>query len=283
MYNLLTNIAAQRSDVELMIHIGNLEEGLQAILDNRDKRIDAIISRGGTTEVIRRSCSIPVCDITPSAYDILRTIRLAQGMSERFAVIGFPSISEPTRMLCEILQYDCQVITIHSEEECNRSLQQLKDDGIRIIVGDTIFMMVFMLFGMRLFVSVLKIPKNFLLPVIIVLCGIGAIGNSNNVFDTYSMVAFGLMSYLLIKSKIPTVPMILGFILGPMFEENLRRVSQLSSSESLFSHPISCVFIVVTVIVVIFSVRANRKDALRAQQEELAQMAKLKAARNDGE
>lgn len=41
--------------------------------------------------------------------------------------------------------------------------------------------------------------------------------------------------------------------------------------------------IVVTVIVVIFSVRANRKDALRAQQEELAQMAKLKAARNDGE
>ena len=68
-----------------------------------------------------------------------------------------------------------------------------------------------------------------------------------------------------------------------MFEENLRRVSQLSSSESLFSHPISCVFIVVTVIVVIFSVRANRKDALRAQQEELAQMAKLKAARNDGE
>lgn len=41
--------------------------------------------------------------------------------------------------------------------------------------------------------------------------------------------------------------------------------------------------IVVTVIVVIFSVRANRKDALRAQQEELAQMAKLKVARNDGE
>ena len=149
MYNLLTNIAAQRSDVELMIHIGNLEEGLQAILDNRDKRIDAIISRGGTTEVIRRSCSIPVCDITPSAYDILRTIRLAQGMSERFAVIGFPSISEPTRMLCEILQYDCQVITIHSEEECNRSLQQLKDDGIRIIVGDTIAVDCCKKYGMR--------------------------------------------------------------------------------------------------------------------------------------
>lgn len=149
MYNLLTNIAAQRSDVELTIHIGNLEESLQAILDNRDKRIDAIISRGGTTEMIRRSCSIPVCDITPSVYDILRTIRLAQGMSERFAVVGFPTMSEPTRMLCEIMQYDCQVITIHSEEECNESLRRLRDDGIRIIAGDTISVDCCKKYGMR--------------------------------------------------------------------------------------------------------------------------------------
>ena len=62
--------------------------------------------------------------------------------------------------------------------------------------------MLFMLLGMRFFVSVLKIPKNFLLPVVVVLCGIGAIGNANMLFDTYCMVAFGLMSYLLIKSKV---------------------------------------------------------------------------------
>ena len=77
-----------------------------------------------------------------------------------------------------------------------------------------IFMMLFMLLGMRFFVTVLKVPKNFLLPVVVVLCAIGAIGNANMIFDTYCMVGFGLMSYLLIKSKVPTVPMILGFIAG---------------------------------------------------------------------
>ncbi len=128
-----------------------------------------------------------------------------------------------------------------------------------------IFMMLFMLLGMRFFVTVLKVPKNFLLPVVVVLCAIGAIGNANMIFDTYCMVGFGLMSYLLIKSKVPTVPMILGFILGPTFEQNLRRVSQLTSSDPFWNHPIFCVLIIATVFVVIFSARANIKDAQRAQ------------------
>ena len=104
------------------------------------------------------------------------------------------------------------------------------------------------------------------------LCAIGAIGNANMLFDTYCMVGFGLMSYLLIKSKVPTVPMILGFILGPTFEQNLRRVSQLTSSDPFWNHPIFCVLIIATVFVVIFSVRSNMKDAKRAEQAELEAM-----------
>lgn len=133
-----------------------------------------------------------------------------------------------------------------------------------------IFMMLFMLLGMKFFVSVLKVPKNYLLPIVIVLCGIGAIGNANMLFDTYAMVGFGLMAYLLIKAKIPTVPMILGFILGPTFETNLRRVSQLASSDPFTNHPIFCFFIAATVLVVIFSVRSNLKDAKRAEAAEKA-------------
>ena len=142
------------------------------------------------------------------------------------------------------------------------------------MVLSAIFMMLFMLLGMRFFVSVLKVPKNYLLPVVVVLCAIGAIGNANMLFDTYCMVGFGLMSYLLIKSKIPTVPMILGFILGPTFEQNLRRVSQLASSDPFWNHPIFCVLIIATVFVVIFSVRSNLKDAKRAEQAELEAMQK---------
>lgn len=140
------------------------------------------------------------------------------------------------------------------------------------MVLSAIFMMLFMLLGMRFFVTVLKVPKNFLLPVVVVLCGIGAIGNANLLFDTYCMVGFGLMSYLLIKAKVPTVPMILGFILGPTFEENLRRVSQLASSDPFWAHPIFCVLIIATVFVVIFSVRSNLKEAKRVEAAELAEM-----------
>lgn len=138
MYHLMTNIAAQRSDVELLIHMGNLDDGLKAVLDNRDNNIDAILSRGGTAETIRRHSDIPVCDIIPSVYDILRTIRLAQGMSESFAVVGFPSLTTPADMLRDIMQFDFTVHTIHSAEECEQRLRELREQGSRIIVGDTI-------------------------------------------------------------------------------------------------------------------------------------------------
>jgi len=86
------------------------------------------------------------------------------------------------------------------------------------------------------------------------------------------------MSYLLIKSKIPTVPMLLGFILGPTFEQNLRRVSQLASSDPFYHHSIFCVLIAATVVVVIFSVRANLKDAKKADLAEAEAMKKSQTA-----
>ncbi len=138
MYHLMTNIAAQRSDVELIIQSGNLDTGLKAALENRDSGFDAIISRGGTAEAIRSRVDIPICDIVPSAYDILRTIRLAQGMGDSFAILGYPSITHPAEMLCEIMQFRVPVITIRSPQECREKLCELRDSGTRIIVGDMI-------------------------------------------------------------------------------------------------------------------------------------------------
>lgn len=139
MYNLMTNIAAQRSDVELIIHMGNLEDGLKAVLENRDNNIDAVISRGGTAETIRAHCGdIPACDIIPSVYDVLRTIRLAQSMSDKLAVVGFPSITKSADMLRDIMQYDFKVRTIHSSAECETCLQELRDEGVQVIAGDMI-------------------------------------------------------------------------------------------------------------------------------------------------
>ena len=137
MYHLMTNIAAQRGDVELVIQSGNLDDGLKTALDNR-RGIDAVISRGGTADALRGHMDIPICDIVPSAYDILRTIRLAQGMDDDFAIVGYPSITHPAEKLCEIMQFSIPTVTIRSPQECRERLSALRDKGTRIIVGDMI-------------------------------------------------------------------------------------------------------------------------------------------------
>lgn len=149
MYHLMTNIAAQRSDVELIIQSGNLEDGLKTALDNRQRGIDAVISRGGTADALRGHMDIPICDIVPSAYDILRTIRLAQGMGDDFAIVGYPSITHPAEKLCEIMQFRIPSVTIRSRQECRERLAALRDGGTRIIVGDMISTMCASEFGMH--------------------------------------------------------------------------------------------------------------------------------------
>ncbi|MBQ9421037.1 MAG: PrpR N-terminal domain-containing protein [Lachnospiraceae bacterium] len=136
MRDLLDNIAAARSDVELMVHQGNLNEGLKVVRDKMKGSVDAILSRGCTTELIRENVSILTYDIAPSVYDILRIIRTAQETGEKYAVVGYQSITQSAKMLRNIIQYDFRVCTIHSEEECLENLNLLKSEGFQLIVGD---------------------------------------------------------------------------------------------------------------------------------------------------
>ncbi|MDO4961157.1 MAG: PrpR N-terminal domain-containing protein [Eubacteriales bacterium] len=136
MRDLVENIAARRSDIELLVHQGNLEEGLKIAVNQRDNSIDAIISRGCTTEIIRENVSQLTTDIAPSVYDILRVIRTANETGEKFAVVGYTSITKAAKMLRNIIQYDFRVCTIHSQEECLENVSLLKNEGFQLIVGD---------------------------------------------------------------------------------------------------------------------------------------------------
>lgn len=110
---------------------------------------------------------------------------------------------------------------------------------------------------MKGFIKVLKVPKQFLLPVVIILCCIGAFGNSNRIFDIWGVLIFGLLGYLMSKSKLPLPPIILGFILGPIFETNFRRASQylVMNPWEWMNHPIAIVFIIVTILGLWMSLR----------------------------
>lgn len=127
------------------------------------------------------------------------------------------------------------------------------------------------LFGIRVFIRVLTVPKYFLLPIIMELCAIGAFGNSNRIFDVYSIMAFGVLGYAMVKTHIPSVPVIMGVILGPIFEMNFRRVMQLTGTgEGLLDHPIAAVLTAIAVAALIFSFVMNRREAKKlaaAEQE----------------
>ncbi len=136
--------------------------------------------------------------------------------------------------------------------------------GIFVALGIAAVAMLFIeLFGIRVFLRVLKIPKYLLMPVIIALCVVGAFGNANRLFDVWCVIMFGTIGFFMLKAGIPHVPMILGFILGPIFELNLRRAVahyQINPME-VFSHPIAIGFCVVTIVVVIYSLIRQRKEA----------------------
>jgi putative tricarboxylic transport membrane protein len=104
--------------------------------------------------------------------------------------------------------------------------------------------------GIRIFVKLLQIPKNILLSVIVCLCVVGAFATNNRVFDVQSMIIFGIIGYVLAKAKIPLPPIILGFILGPILETNLRRGLMLSSGSffPFLTKPISAVFLLLALL-----------------------------------
>ena len=115
-------------------------------------------------------------------------------------------------------------------------------------------------FGIRMFVRLLKIPKSYILPVIITLCMVGAFSLNNRIFDAISILIFAVIGYWLYKFEYPMPPFILGFILSPIIEINFRRgliISQGSYLEFL-QRPLSAAFIVLTLVSFAFMVFRRR-------------------------
>ncbi len=92
--------------------------------------------------------------------------------------------------------------------------------AIYLIIGlSSLFMLFFMLFGIKGFVKVLSAPQNLLMPIILCMCCVGAFGCSNRMFDVWCLLYFGLIAVVIRAMKLPIMPVAIGFILGPIFEK----------------------------------------------------------------
>ena len=118
-----------------------------------------------------------------------------------------------------------------------------------------------------MWIKLLTVPYRFLFPAIVLFCAIGVYSTNNNSFDIWSVAAFGFIGYLFIKIGCEPQPLLLGFILGPMMEENLRRALLLSRGDwSVFvTRPLSGSLLVVALIllgiVLLPSIRSKREEA----------------------
>jgi putative tricarboxylic transport membrane protein len=123
-----------------------------------------------------------------------------------------------------------------------------------------------------LWVRLLKVPYFVLFPIIMAFCSIGVYSVKSNVFDLYSVAFFGLIGYLLVKLRCEPAPLLLGFVLGPLLEENLRRAMILSRGDAttFVTRPISAglLLLAALVLVVVFlpSIKAKREEVFQDEE-----------------
>jgi TctA family transporter len=118
-----------------------------------------------------------------------------------------------------------------------------------------------------IWIKLLTVPYRFLYPSILVFMAIGVFSLSNNPWDVLVMAAFGLLGYVCVKLECEPAPMILGFILGPLMEENLRRAMLLSRGDPtvFLTKPISAGFMIASVLLLL----AVALPALRKTREQV--------------
>ncbi len=122
-----------------------------------------------------------------------------------------------------------------------------------------------------MWVRMITIPYRYLYPAIIVFCAIGVFSLNNSIFDVYLMALFGLVGYVFKKLDCEPAPLLLGFILGPMMEEYLRRALLLSKGDPtvLVTRPISAVMLalaaVLLTLVLLPSFSKTREEAFQEE------------------
>jgi len=107
-----------------------------------------------------------------------------------------------------------------------------------------------------LWVKLLTVPYRWLFPSIILFCCIGNYSVSNNPFDVYLCALIGVLGYVLVKLECEPAPLLLGYVLGPLLEENLRRALLIARGDPtvFFTRPISAAFMIATVVILVVMV-----------------------------
>jgi len=115
--------------------------------------------------------------------------------------------------------------------------------------------------------KVILVPKNILLPIVTVLCVIGAFACNNRIFDVFLMFCFGVVGFFMKKYDYSVAPMTLAIVLGGMMDSNFRRAVSLASTENnfvvaLIGRPITIVLLILTIVTLIMNIPVVEKSLM---------------------
>lgn len=124
-----------------------------------------------------------------------------------------------------------------------------------------IFMLLQGKYLMPLFVKITHVPQKLLTALLISMCCAGAFAIANSTMDLYVMIGAGIIGYMFEKFDFPTVPIVIGMVLGPLAESNLRNALVMSGgSLSIFvTRPICLAFIILTIVFVAMMKKSENK------------------------
>jgi putative tricarboxylic transport membrane protein len=126
----------------------------------------------------------------------------------------------------------------------------------------SLMMLIVSVFSMRLFLRITQVPKWAIVPVVMTCCVVGAFALNNRVTDLYLLIIIGIAGYAMRALGYSLAPLVLGVILGPIAETNLRRALMTDADLSLFiSRPISLIFLVAAVLSIAWAIRSHLKNS----------------------
>jgi putative tricarboxylic transport membrane protein len=124
----------------------------------------------------------------------------------------------------------------------------------------------------RIWIKLLLVPYRLLYPAILLFCAIGVYSVQNNTIDVLLTIPLGILGYVFMKLGCEPAPLMLGFILGPMMEENLRRTMLLSLGDPtvFFTRPLSAVLLLMAaalVVIVTLPAISKKRKAVFVEEE----------------
>jgi putative tricarboxylic transport membrane protein len=131
------------------------------------------------------------------------------------------------------------------------------------LIAVNVMLLAFGVFGVRMLVPIARVPPGLLAPFVFVLLVVGAYAHDNNIAHSFMVIGFGAFAYILDKFGFSPVPLLLGFIMGPIIERNLNRALIISTGDlsEVFLRPITLTILVLAVLTAIFAYRRGRAYA----------------------